>query len=171
MPKGGKLTVTTPMSLSTNTAWPICPVCPRVDYVLIAVADTGSGMSPEVKAHLFEPFFTTKPTGKGTAWAGTCFDRQAKPGGIYVQSELDKRYAPSRFISQVQSAAGNRPGFASRATGAVGGNRNACGGRGTNPWCAILAALYIAGGRLHVVEAGNGERPSVAQHHIIGPGG
>lgn len=42
--------------------------CPRSrgDYVPIEVADTGSGIPPEIAARVFEPFFTTKPLGSGT---------------------------------------------------------------------------------------------------------
>lgn len=36
------------------------------DWVVVTVADSGVGMSPEVQARVFEPFFTTKPDGKGT---------------------------------------------------------------------------------------------------------
>jgi PAS domain S-box-containing protein len=38
----------------------------RSEYVRLRVTDTGSGMTPEVKARIYEPFFTTKEVGKGT---------------------------------------------------------------------------------------------------------
>jgi PAS domain S-box-containing protein len=36
------------------------------EFVALAIIDTGSGMTPDVLAHVFEPFYTTKPVGKGT---------------------------------------------------------------------------------------------------------
>lgn len=73
MPHGGRLTVTTAnrdidtddrMIAPDNML--LTPGCQPGHYVMLAVTDTGIGMSSAVMARIFEPFFTTKETGKGT---------------------------------------------------------------------------------------------------------
>jgi signal transduction histidine kinase len=66
MPDGGRLTVEASNAyldrLYADQEGDIEPG----QYVMIAVTDTGVGMTPEIMAQVFEPFFTTKPTGQGT---------------------------------------------------------------------------------------------------------
>ncbi|MDA8117473.1 MAG: PAS domain S-box protein [Actinomycetota bacterium] len=62
MPQGGTLTISTSLELADGEE-------ADVEYggkIAIEVADTGSGMPPEVVSRIFEPFFTTKPRGRGT---------------------------------------------------------------------------------------------------------
>jgi signal transduction histidine kinase len=66
MPNGGKLTIETANVNLDETYVRDHVGLAAGQYVLIAVSDTGSGMSPEVIAKAFDPFFTTKATGKGT---------------------------------------------------------------------------------------------------------
>jgi CheY-like chemotaxis protein len=66
MPRGGRLTVETAnVRLGAEYAGAHHGVRPGA-YALLAVADTGAGIPPDVLPHVFEPFFTTKPPGKGT---------------------------------------------------------------------------------------------------------
>lgn len=66
MPEGGRLTVEVRnASLDKAYAEQNSDARPG-DYVMVAVTDTGCGMTAEVAARAFEPFFTTKDVGKGT---------------------------------------------------------------------------------------------------------
>jgi signal transduction histidine kinase len=66
MPSGGTLTIETATVIIDEAAdldhGEIKPGC----YTMLAICDTGIGMTPEVQARIFEPFFTTKELDKGT---------------------------------------------------------------------------------------------------------
>jgi PAS domain S-box-containing protein len=88
MPAGGRLTISTKKVTRGDRSR--LPHVDPGDYVMISVADTGTGMSEEVRNRAFEPFFTTKEAGKGTGLGLSMvygFARQSG-GTITIDSEI-----------------------------------------------------------------------------------
>ena len=110
MPDGGQLTIETAnTSFDTFMAAQETGVKPG-SYVMLAVSDTGTGMSPDVIARAFDPFFTTKPIGQGTGLGLSMIYGFAKQsdGTVKIQSEADlgttvKLYLP-RFSGEYEEA-------------------------------------------------------------------
>ena len=63
MPSGGRLTIQT-ADVELDRSFMQDAIIHPGPYVMLAVSDTGVGMTEETKSRLFEPFFTTKEPGK-----------------------------------------------------------------------------------------------------------
>jgi len=111
MPRGGSLTIATSnQNLDDDYARQNPSVTPG-DYVMIAVSDTGTGMTPDIMAKIFEPFFTTKEVGKGTGLGlSTVFGFATQSGGhVSVYSEPGVGTTIRLFLPRARLLAGAIP--------------------------------------------------------------
>jgi PAS domain S-box-containing protein len=105
-PVGGDLIVETAnVALREPASRPEEP-CPG-DYVMVAVTDHGSGMTPEVLARAFEPFFTTKEVGKGSGLGLAQVYGFAKQsgGGVRIDTRLGEGTSIKVYLPRADGAA------------------------------------------------------------------
>jgi PAS domain S-box-containing protein len=90
MPDGGRLTISTQNATVDAPIQEAGGALHTGDYMVLCVADTGTGMSAELIAKVFDPFFTTKPIGQGTGLGLSMVYGFAQQSGGYARIESEE---------------------------------------------------------------------------------
>ncbi|HEX8233567.1 MAG TPA: response regulator [Caulobacteraceae bacterium] len=123
MEVGGSLTVETANVILGQPQRPEEP--PPGEYVMIAVSDTGSGMTDEVLAKAFEPFFTTKEVGKGSGLGLSQVYGLAKQsgGGVRIDTRLGEGTSIKLYLPRTGAYSAREPAAAGDTDAVSSGHR------------------------------------------------
>ena len=134
MPEGGTVTIRTSNVESIEIEALNNRGMEAGDFVLIKVADEGTGIAPELMDKIFEPFFTTKDVGKGTGLGLSMVYGIVKQSGgyIYTESEVGNGTTFRIYLPRhIESAAEADVSADDTATAAMGGEGGTAGKQGT----------------------------------------
>ncbi len=167
MPRGGRLTLRVRNLVVTAAEAALEGGARAGEWVQLTVQDTGTGMSPEVLAHLFEPFFTTKPKGSGTGLGlATVYGIVTQAGGtVQVRSEVG---SGTTFDVRLPRHQGQAPAPAAAqptAARSAGGSETVLAVEDDPLVRDITARALRAGGYQVLVAAGGAEALALAASH------
>ncbi len=176
MPDGGKLDIRTANMPASGVARLQYKGMPSADYVLVEVADTGTGIPSDIIDKIFDPFFSTKEVGKGTGLGlSTVYGIIKQTGGfIYPDSVPGKgttfRIFLPRHVPEEAEAAVDKLAEIETAPSVAAG-----GGELTSMRARLTGAAHGSEGEVRFRRAGDGRRTSRcrsdwAGHHPVGRG-
>jgi PAS domain S-box-containing protein len=111
MPNGGRLTLGTE-NVHVSEEFQRIHLTPKSgDYVVLSMADTGSGMDAQVLSRMFEPFFTTKEKGTGLGLSTSYGIIKQNGGDIWVESKPQCGTTFRIYLPVAQESVDERPAF------------------------------------------------------------
>ncbi|HET7100794.1 MAG TPA: response regulator [Terriglobia bacterium] len=170
MPQGGRLTIETAnVTLGEGESGRL-PVITPGPYVMLAISDTGTGMTEEVKKQIFEPFFTTKERGKGTGLGlSTVYGivKQSE-GYIWAYSEPGKGTSFKIYLPPVDAAEEKRAKKTGARVGAKGGSETVLVVEDNEALRSFVRSVLEAQGYM-LLEAGDSEEAIRLIENTTGP--
>ncbi len=169
MPRGGRLTLSTSNVVLRAESLEGQPEVTPGPYVMLAVRDTGCGMTPEVRSHLFEPFFTTKQQGKGTGLGlATVYGIVKQSSGhIEVETEVDRGTTFRIYLPRPERIAAS-PSRSGLPTNVPGGTETILIAE-DEEGVRSLARRVLQSKGYHVLEACDGEKALAICRDHAGP--